>query len=197
MEDKKRCRWLTKDPDYIFYHDKEWGVPIRDDRRHFEKLILETFQAGLNWLTILKKRENFRKAFDDFDFDKVAEYDEEKIQSLLTDSGIIRNEKKIRAAVNNAKAFQKIREEFGTFNEYIWNFVDGKPKDGKRYSRRNVPIFTPLSNRIAKDLKNRGFSFVGKTMMYAYMQSAGLINDHVLSCFRHDEVNELHDFSKE
>lgn len=197
MDDKKRCSWAEKDPEYIRYHDEEWGVPLREDRRHFEKLVLEAFQAGLSWITILKKRDNFREAFDNFDFEKVAKYDEEKIQSLMKDAGIVRNERKIRAAVENAKAFQRVREEFGTFDNYIWSFVKGKPKDGKRRSMRDVPVFTPLSDRISKDLKKRGFKFVGKTMMYSYMQSTGMINDHVLGCFRHDEVNELGKFNKE
>ena len=183
-----RCGWVTNDPLYIEYHDKEWGVPVYDDAKLFEFLLLEFFQAGLSWLTILKKRENFRKAFDDFDYQKIARYDDKKLQQLLNDKGIIRNKMKINAAISNAAAFMKVQEEFGSFSNYIWSFVDGKPIQNSYKSLKEVPANTPLSDIISKDLKKRGFKFVGTTVIYAHMQATGMVNDHTTDCFRHEEV---------
>jgi DNA-3-methyladenine glycosylase I len=183
MEEPKRCGWCLSSDLYKTYHDEEWGVPVYDDQKLFEFLILETFQAGLSWITILKKRENFQSAFDDFDYKKVAQYSEEKIQELLLDAGIIRNQLKIRAAVSNAVAFMKVQEEFGSFSKYIWEFTDGKPIDNKRKSLKEVPATSPLSDEISKDLKKRGFKFVGSTVVYAHMQATGMVNDHVEDCW--------------
>jgi DNA-3-methyladenine glycosylase I len=183
MENKIRCAWCEKDDLYRDYHDNEWGKPVYDDDKLFEFLILETFQAGLSWYTILKKRENFRSAFDHFDYKKVAQYNEEKVQELLLDAGIIRNLLKIRATISNAIAFMKVQEEFGSFSKYIWNFVDGKPIDNNRKSLKEVTATTPLSDAISKDLKKRGFKFVGSTVVYAHMQATGMVNDHVEDCF--------------
>jgi DNA-3-methyladenine glycosylase I len=183
MENKIRCAWCEKDDLYRNYHDNEWGKPVYDDQVLFEFLILETFQAGLSWYTILKKRENFKKAFASFDYKKVALFSEEKIQELLLDAGIIRNQLKIRAAVANAIAFIKVQEEFGTFSKYIWNFTDGKPIDNNPKSLKDLPASTPLSDAISKDLKKRGFKFVGTTVVYAHMQATGMVNDHVESCW--------------
>lgn len=185
---KNRCGWAGKDELYIRYHDEEWGVPVRDDAKQFEFLILETFQAGLSWITILRKRENFRKAFDNFDYKKIARYNEEKIQSLLENEGIIRNQLKIRATVANAQAFMKIQEEFGSFSDYIWSFVNHTPINEKRKTLKDVPATTELSDRVSKDLKRRGFKFVGSTVVYAHLQATGLVNDHLTDCFRHREV---------
>lgn len=184
MEEPKRCGWCLSSDLYKEYHDKEWGVPVYDDQKLFEFLILETFQAGLSWITILKKRENFQLAFDGFNYKKVANYPEEKIQELMLDAGIIRNQLKIRAAVSNAVAFMKVQEEFGSFSKYIWNFTDGKPIDNKRKSLKEVPATSPLSDEISKDLKKRGFKFVGSTVVYAHMQATGMVNDHVEDCWR-------------
>ena len=167
------------------YHDEEWGVPVHDDRVLFEFLILEGFQAGLSWQTILRKRENFRKSFDGFDFNKIAGYGKRKISSLLTDEGIIRNRLKIEGAVANAKAFLRVREEFWTFDKYMWSFVDGKPIQNNFKSLAELPARTELSDLISKDLKKRGFKFVGSTIVYAHMQATGMVNDHVVGCFRH------------
>ena len=183
MENKIRCGWCEKDDLYRDYHDNEWGKPVYDDDKLFEFLILETFQAGLSWYTILKKRENFRNAFDQFDYKKVAQYNEEKVQELLLDAGIIRNQLKIRATISNAIAFMKVQEEFGSFSTYIWNFVDGKPIENNRKSLKEVTATTPLSDKISKDLKKRGFKFVGSTVVYAHMQATGMVNDHVEDCF--------------
>lgn len=188
---KKRCGWSTNDKLYIKYHDKEWGVPVHSDKKLFEFLILEGFQAGLSWLTILKKRENFRKAFDNFDFNKVAKYNKKKINSLLKDAGIIRNRLKIEGTVANAKAFIETRKEFGTFDKYIWSFVKGKPLQNKFKSLSEIPAKTELSDKISTDLKERGFKFVGSTIVYAHMQATGMVNDHTRDCFRHKEVKEL------
>lgn len=184
MADKKRCEWCLGDPLYEKYHDEEWGVPVYDDRIIFEFLILETFQAGLSWITILRKRENFRLAFDDFDYKKVANYSEEKIQELLSNPGIIRNQLKIRAAVNNAQKFLETQKEFGSFSNYIWKFTNGKPIENKRKNLSEIPATTPLSDEISKDLKKRGFKFVGSTVMYAHMQATGIVNDHVEYCWK-------------
>jgi len=184
MEELKRCGWCLSSDLYKEYHDEEWGVPVYEDQKLFEFLILETFQAGLSWITILNKRENFRTAFDNFDYKNVAQYQEEKIQELLLDAGIIRNQLKIRAAVSNAVAFMKVQEEFGSFSKYIWNFTNGKPIDNKRQSLKEVPASSPLSDAISKDLKKRGFKFVGSTVVYALMQATGMVDDHVEDCFK-------------
>lgn len=183
MTNKNRCAWCEKDDLYRNYHDNEWGKPVYDDATLFEFLILETFQAGLSWHTILKKRENFRKAFDQFDVKKVAAYGDKKLQILIEDTGIIRNQLKIKSAVSNAQAFIKIQEEFGSFSKYIWAFVDGKPIDNKPQSLKDVPATTPLSDALSKDLKKRGFKFVGSTVIYAHMQATGMVNDHIVDCF--------------
>jgi len=191
MENNKQtCSWPKGDPLLTKYHDTEWGVPLHNDRKLFEFLILEGFQAGLSWLTILRKRENFRKAFDKFDFNKIAKYGQRKIDSLLQDSGIIRNKLKIESAVTNAKAFIKVRKEFGTFNRYIWGFTDGKPIQNEFESLEEIPAKTELSDLISKDLIKRGFKFVGSTIVYANMQATGMVNDHIKSCFRHKEIIE-------
>ena len=183
MMNKNRCAWCEKDDLYRNYHDNEWGKPVYNDATLFEFLILETFQAGLSWHTILKKRENFRKAFDQFDVKKVAAYNDKKLQILIEDTGIIRNQLKIKSAVSNAQAFIKIQEEFGSFSKYIWAFVDGKPIDNKPQTLKDVPATTPLSDALSKDLKKRGFKFVGSTVIYAHMQATGMVNDHVADCF--------------
>jgi DNA-3-methyladenine glycosylase I len=185
---KKRCAWPTNEPLLIKYHDKEWGVPVHNDRKLFEFLLLEGFQAGLSWLTIMRKRKNFRKAFDNLDFNKIAKYDKRKINSLLNDEGIIRNKLKIESAVANAKAFLQVRKEFGTFDKYIWGFVNGKPINNKFKSLKELPAKTELSDVISKDLKTRGFRFVGSTIIYAHMQATGMVNDHLSNCFRHKEL---------
>jgi DNA-3-methyladenine glycosylase I len=187
---KQTCSWPASDPLLIEYHDKEWGVPVHNDRKLFEFLILEGFQAGLSWLTILRKRENFRKAFDNFDFNKVAAYDERKINSLMNDSGIIRNRLKIAGAVANAKAFLEVRKEVGTFDKYIWKFTGGKPVHNGFRSLKELPARTELSDLISADLKMRGFKFVGSTIVYAHMQATGMVNDHIRTCFRHKELAE-------
>ena len=186
--EKKRCFWVSGDPLYIEYHDAEWGVPVYDDDRLFEFLTLETFQAGLSWITVLKKRENFRKAFDNFDYRKIANYGEEKYEELLQNAGIIRNKLKIKATISNAQAFMKVQKEFGSFSKYIWGFVDGKPIKNTFEKREEVPATTELSDKISKDLKKRGFKFVGSTVIYAHMQATGMVNDHTTDCFRYNEV---------
>lgn len=188
---KTKCRWCLGDELYESYHDKEWGVPVYDDKKLFEFLILETFQAGLSWITILRKRENFREAFDNFDYKKIAKYSEEKVQELLQNPGIIRNKLKVRAAVSNAKAFLEIQKEFGSFSAYIWKFVDGKPVQNTWQNHEEVPANTPLSDKISKDLKKRGFKFVGTTIIYAHMQATGMVNDHSTECFRHAELLQI------
>ena len=185
---KKSCSWPTDDALMIKYHDKEWGVPLHNDKKLFEFLLLEGMQAGLSWRTVLYKRENFRKAFDNFDFNKIARYNKRKIISLLKDEGIIRNKLKVESAVTNAKAFLEARKEFGTFNKYIWSFVNGKPIQNKFRSLKELPARTELSDLISKDLMKRGFKFVGSTIIYAHMQATGMVNDHVVDCFRYNEV---------
>ena len=185
---KSRCPWPANDPLMIKYHDKEWGTPLHNDRKLFEFLILEGFQAGLSWLTILRKRENFRKAFDQFDFKKVAGYDQPKIEALLKDSGIIRNRLKIQGAILNAKAFIEVRKEFGTFDRYIWSFSEGKTIHNGFKTLKEIPAKTELSNKISKDLKRRGFKFVGSTIVYSHMQATGMVNDHLKECFRYKEI---------
>lgn len=182
----KRCGWPSNDL-AINYHDTEWGVPLHDDRALFEFLILEGAQAGLSWDTILKKRDSYRKAFDNFNVKKVAKYDDAKCALLLQNEGIIRNRLKIASAVGNANAFLKVQKEFGSFDVYIWSFVGGKPIDGKRKALGEVPAKTEISDAISKDLKKRGFNFVGSTIMYAFMQATGMVNDHVKTCFRYKE----------
>lgn len=182
---KSRCSWCGDDPLYVAYHDTEWGTPVYDDKVLFEFLVLETFQAGLSWITILRKRENFRVAFDDFDYQKIAYYDTKKTESLLQDSGIIRNKLKVHSAITNAQLFIKIQEEFGSFSNYIWGFVDGKPIINTFKASKDIPANTPLSDKISKDLKKRGFKFVGTTVVYAFMQATGMVNDHIMSCFRY------------
>ena len=188
MANKHKCAWCVGDDLYEAYHDKEWGVPVHDDETLFEFLILETFQAGLSWITILRKRENFRKAFDSFDYKKIANYNQEKIDSLLQDAGIIRNKLKINATISNAKSFMEIQKEFGSFSKYIWAFVDGKPIKNKLKSSNEAPANTCLSDALSKDLKKRGFKFVGSTVVYAHMQATGMVNDHEIDCFRYNAV---------
>lgn len=188
METVCRCGWCIKDPLYIRYHDEEWGVPVYDDKVLFEFLILEGAQAGLSWLTILKRREGYRKAFSQFDVNRVARFSEKKIETLMLDSSIIRNRAKIHASVTNAKAFLKIQEAFGSFSDYSWQFVDGKPIVNKRKELSDIPATSKESDAFSKDLKQRGFKFVGSTIMYAHMQAVGMVNDHLVSCFRYKEV---------
>jgi len=180
-----RCDWCGNDPLYMKYHDEEWGVPVHADRKHFEFLVLESAQAGLSWITILRKRENYRKAYDDFDFIKVAQYDDEKTNELLQNEGIIRNKLKIAASINNAMMFIKIQEEFGSFDNYIWTFVDNQPLINHWENITAVPATTELSDKVSKDLKKRGFKFLGSTIIYSYLQATGIINDHITSCFKY------------
>lgn len=180
----KRCSWATNELS-IYYHDTEWGVPMHDDRGLFEFLILEGAQAGLSWDTILRKRENYRSAFDNFDAARVAQYSEAKCAKLLLNEGIIRNRLKVASAVSNAKAFLKVQNEFGSFDKYIWGFVGGKPLNGKRNGHGDVPARTEISDSLSKDLKKRGFNFVGSTIIYAFMQATGMVNDHLVTCFRY------------
>ena len=186
-----RCPWAASDPAYVAYHDEEWGVPLHDDRRLFEMLVLEGAQAGLSWLTILKRRENYRRAFDRFDPRKVAGYGEDRIARLLADAGIIRNRLKVRSAVTNARAFLEVQEEFGSFDRYVWGFVDGRPLQNAWTTLDELPARTALSDTLSRDLKARGFSFVGSTICYAHMQATGMVNDHLVSCFRHRAVQRL------
>ena len=185
---KHRCGWCVGDPLYEAYHDNEWGVPVKEDAVLFEFLVLETFQAGLSWITILRKRENFRIAFDHFDYRQIANYQQDKIDALLTDPGIIRNKLKVHAAVSNARAFLKVQKEFGSFSNYIWGFVNGKPIKNRWKHYKDAPANTPLSDTISKDLKRRGFKFVGSTVVYAFMQAVGIVNDHEMDCFRYEQV---------
>ncbi len=179
---KKRCSWCTEDLLYIEYHDKEWGRPVHDDRLLFEFLILEGAQAGLSWLTVLRKRENYRKAFDHFDPAKIARYNDKKVKELLSNEGIIRNRLKIASAVRNAKAFLDVQKEFGSFDKYIWQFVDGKPQKNRIADIKELPATSPRSDAMSQDLKKRGFNFVGSTICYAFMQAVGMVNDHLIDC---------------
>ncbi|MFV0237220.1 MAG: DNA-3-methyladenine glycosylase I [Flavobacteriales bacterium] len=179
---KKRCDWAGDSEIYQHYHDYEWGVPVYDDKTIFEFLILETFQAGLSWITILKKRDNFRKAFDNFDYKRIVQYDEIKFEELMQNKGIIRNKLKIRATISNAKCYMEIQEEFGSFSKYIWEFVGGKPIQNKWKTLEEVPSTTRISDKLSKDLKKRGFKFVGSTVIYAHMQATGMVNDHLVNC---------------
>lgn len=185
---KSRCQWAGSDPNYVDYHDKEWGKPIFDDRLLFEFLILEGMQAGLSWSTILNKRENFRHAFNNFEAEQIAQYNQTKVKSLLEDPGIIRNRLKIESAIQNARLFLEIQKEFGNFSRYIWQFVDHKPLINKWKSLSEIPAKTELSDKMSKDLKKRGFKFVGSTICYAFMQAVGMVNDHTVSCFRYKEL---------
>jgi DNA-3-methyladenine glycosylase I len=182
---KTRCPWAGEDPLYVGYHDREWGVPLHDDRKLFELLTLEGAQAGLAWITILRKREGYRAAFDGFDPEKVARYGKRKIESLLRDPGIVRNRAKVLGTVQNARAFARVREEVGSFDRHLWSFVGGRPLRNRRASMKDVPAETVESRAMSKDLKRRGFTFVGPTICYAFMQAAGLVDDHVAACFRH------------
>ena len=182
-----RCQWCGNDPLYIKYHDEEWGKPTHDDKILFEFIILESFQAGLSWLTILRKRAHFREAFDGFDYNKIALYDIDKQRELVQNSGIIRNKLKIKSAITNAQAFIAIQKEFGSFNTYIWAFVNHQPIVNQFMSLEEIPASTPLSDKISKDLKQRGFKFIGTTIIYAYMQACGLVDDHIVSCFCHSQ----------
>jgi DNA-3-methyladenine glycosylase I len=186
--EKPRCGWAGSDPLYVAYHDREWSVPSHDDRKLFEMLILEGAQAGLSWITVLRKREHYRKVFDNFDAAKVARYDARKVRELLQDEGIIRNRLKIESAISNAKAFLDVQREFGSFGKYIWQFVGHKSVTNRRRSMKDIPATTPQSDAMSKDLKQRGFRFVGSTICYAFMQAVGMVNDHVVGCFRHKQI---------
>ena len=186
---KTRCAWCGNDPLYVAYHDEEWGVPVYDERKHFEFLVLESAQAGLSWITILRRREGYRQVYDDFDPHKVARYDEHKIEQMLLDSRIIRNRLKIEASINNARRFLEVQETYGSFSDYLWGFVDGRPIVNEYRDESHIPAQTPLSEQIAKDLKQRGFRFLGPIVVYSHLQAAGLVNDHVTSCFRHRELS--------
>ncbi|EAP88002.1 DNA-3-methyladenine glycosylase I [Croceibacter atlanticus] len=186
--EKHRCGWCIGDPLYEAYHDLEWGVPLYDEDQLFEFLILETFQAGLSWITILRKRENFRAAFQNFDYKKIAQYNSTDIERLMADAGIVRNRLKIKATITNAQQFMKVQDEFGSFSKYIWGFVNHKPIQNAVKHYKEAPANTPLSDTISKDLKQRGFKFVGSTVIYAHMQATGMVNDHEVNCFRYNEV---------
>ena len=186
--EKVRCEWCGEDPLYVAYHDEEWGVPVHDDRRLFEKLVLEGAQAGLSWLTILKKREGYRKAFDRFDVDRVARYGQKRIERLLGDPGIVRNRRKIESAVRNAQGVLRIQEEFGSLDAFLWKYVDFEPRQNRWKTISKIPARTKESDAMSRDLKMRGFSFVGPTICYAFMQSMGMVNDHTTDCFRYKEL---------
>lgn len=193
MSEKKivRCGWAGKDPLYVRYHDEEWGAPVHDDQKLFEMLILEGMQAGLSWLTVLQKREQFRKALDDFDVRRIAAYDEKKIRGLLRNPGIIRNRLKIEAAISNAAAFLEVQKEFGSFNSFIWTVAGNKPRQNHFRELSEVPAKTPESDSLSRELKKRGFRFVGSTICYAFMQAVGMVNDHLVDCFRHKEISKM------
>lgn len=184
-DNMKRCDWCGDDPLYVKYHDEEWGIPVHDDKIHFEFLVLESAQAGLSWITVLKKRENYREAYDGFDPAKVAKYDDSKVEELLSNIGVIRNRKKIEASINNAKCFLEIQKEFGSFNRYIWGFIDNKPVKNSWEYISEVPATSELSDTVSKELRKRGFKFLGSTIIYAYLQATGLINDHLVGCIKH------------
>lgn len=188
----ERCNWSTKNELMIKYHDEEWGVPLFDDQKLFEFLVLEGFQAGLSWQLVLNKRENFRKAFDNFDVEKVAKYDEEKIAELIQDASIIRNRAKILGCINNANRYIEIQKEFGSFSSYMWSFVNNKPVVNKFTKMSELPATSALSDEVSKDLKKRGFKFVGSTIVYSHLQATGVVNDHITSCFRHKEIVNLY-----
>ncbi len=182
-----RCPWCGNDELYVEYHDEEWGVPVHDDKKHFEFLVLESAQAGLNWLTILRKRENYRKAYDNFDALKVSQYNEEKIEELMQNAGIIRNRRKIEASINNANRFLELQKEFGSFDNYVWNFVNNEVIKNHWNDKAEVPATSKLSDKVSKDLKSRGFKFLGSTIIYAHLQATGIINDHLIGCYRHNQ----------
>lgn len=184
----RRCEWVSKDPIYIKYHDEEWGVPAYNDNEMFEHLFLETFQSGLSWITILKKRENFRKAFDNFNYNKIANYSDKKLTELINDRTIIRNKLKIKASTINAKSFIQIQQEFGSFNKYLWKFIDNYPIKNSFKNINELPKKTKLSEMISLDLKKKGFQFIGSTMIYAYMQAIGMVNDHTIDCYRYNQI---------
>ena len=184
----ERCTWPSDNGLMIEYHDKEWGTPVHNDKTHFEFLTLESAQAGLSWLTVLKKRENYRKAFEGFDPEKIAGFQENKIEEFMQDSGLIRNRRKLDAAINNAKCFLEIQKEFGSFDRFIWGFVDGKPINNKWKNLKEIPASTSLSDTVAGDLKKRGFKFIGTTIIYAHLQATGIVNDHTINCFRYKEL---------
>lgn len=190
MEEKKRCGWSVSDPAYIEYHDREWGVPVRDDRRQFEFLVLESAQAGLSWLTILKRREGYARLYKGFDPELVVNFDEARIQSMLQDAGIIRNRKKIESSINNARRFLEVKEQYGSFCNYLWSFTDGLQLVNHFRYLSEIPATTSLSDAIAKDMKKRGFQFLGSTIIYAHLQATGVVNDHLVDCFRHRECIE-------
>ena len=190
---KVRCTWAGSDPLYYAYHDHEWGIPLHDDRAWFEFLILEGAQAGLSWITILKKRDAYRTAFDNFDAQRIARYDENKIESLLQDTGIVRNRLKVQSAVTNAQQFLAVQKEFGSFDAFIWNFVDGVSQQNNWSTLSDVPASTPQSDAMSKELKRRGFKFVGSTICYALMQATGMVNDHTVDCYRHLEIRKEND----
>ena len=187
----QRCSWPGTDPLYIRYHDEEWGVPLHDEQKLFEFLILEGAQAGLSWITILKKREAYRKAYYDFNVEKVARFNSRSVERLLKDPGIVRNRLKIEAAITNARAYLDIQDKHGSFNDFIWNYVDGKPLQNSYKTLKQIPASTPLSDKISKDLKKHGFKFVGSTICYAFMQATGMVNDHITCCYRYKEVAKL------
>jgi DNA-3-methyladenine glycosylase I len=190
-DDSKRCTWCGSDPVYVAYHDREWGVPVHDDRLLFEHLILDGAQAGLSWFTILKKRENYRRAFDNFDFGRIARYDNKDVERLLGDTGIVRNRLKIEAAIVNAKALLDIREEFGSFDAFLWRYVDGRPLQNAWKKISMIPATSRESDLMSRDLKKRGFKFTGSTICYAFMQASGMVNDHVTDCFRYREIARM------
>ena len=190
MADKKRCSWSLAVPVYVDYHDLEWGVPVREDQKQFEFLVLESAQAGLSWLTILKRREGYRRLYDGFDVEKVSRYDEAKISSMLEDPGIIRNRKKIESSINNAQRFLELQDQYGTFCNYLWGFVEGQQVVNHHKEMTEIPATTPLSDIVALDMKQRGFRFLGSTIIYAHLQATGLVNDHLVDCFRHKECLE-------
>lgn len=187
----QRCGWAGNDPLYMAYHDEEWGVPIADDRKWFEKILLDSAQAGLSWITILRKRENYRQAYANFDYQDVARFDAKKIEELLANPGIVRNRRKIDASIKSAQAFLRIQDEFGSFNDYVWRFVGGTPKVNSWSSLSELPAQTPESISLSKDLIKRGFAFVGPTICYAFMQAGGMVNDHLITCFRHQELVKM------
>ncbi len=192
MEDNLiRCPWPTNDPLYIRYHDEEWGLPVHDERKLLAKLILDGAQAGLSWITILRKRENYREAFDQFDAEKMARYDEKKIAELMGNAGIVRNRQKINSTIKNAQSYLRLKDELGSFDDYLWGFVGGKPIINTLQTEKDYLAISPESEAMSKDLKKRGFSFVGPTICYAFMQAVGMVNDHVVSCFRYEEVQQI------
>jgi len=190
MAEKTRCPWSLSDPLYVDYHDLEWGVPVREDQKQFEFLVLESAQAGLSWLTILKRREGYRRLYANFDPEQVASFDEARIATMLQDPGIIRNRKKVESSINNAQRFLEIQSQYGSFCKYIWRFVEGQQVVNHYHSLSDLPATTPMSDALAKDMKQRGFRFLGSTILYAHLQATGLVNDHLVSCFRHKECME-------